>query len=61
MYKYIETLLTDLGVTTRRKKAWFAHWFQPVIPRDYKGMGTEFLLKRKLDDSAWVAQQSNNV
>ncbi|KAH6616035.1 cofactor FMO1 FAD enzyme [Chaetomium sp. MPI-SDFR-AT-0129] len=39
---YIDVLLRDLGVNPRRKKNWFAHWFAPTYPREYKGLVDEF-------------------
>ncbi|KAL2138829.1 hypothetical protein VTI28DRAFT_6192 [Corynascus sepedonium] len=39
---YIDTLLRDLGINSRRKKSWFAHWFAPNYPREYKGLIDEF-------------------
>ncbi|KAK4243206.1 hypothetical protein C7999DRAFT_18416 [Corynascus novoguineensis] len=39
---YIDTLLRDLGINPRRKKSWFAHWFAPNYPREYKGLVDEF-------------------
>ncbi|KAK5999101.1 FAD-dependent monooxygenase DEP4 [Cladobotryum mycophilum] len=38
---YIDMLLKDLDINTRRKKNWFKNMFQPVAPRDYNGLVDE--------------------
>ncbi|KAK4240608.1 hypothetical protein C8A03DRAFT_41919 [Achaetomium macrosporum] len=43
---YVDTLLGDLGINTRRKSSVFAHVFLPTYPRDYRGLVEEF---RRLD------------
>ncbi|KEY75126.1 hypothetical protein S7711_01578 [Stachybotrys chartarum IBT 7711] len=39
---YIDALLRDLDVNPWRKRNWFAHWFEPSYPREYKGLVDEF-------------------
>lgn len=40
---YIDVLLVDLGVETRRVNSWWRHLFMPVYPRQYQGLVPEFL------------------
>ncbi|KAH9209742.1 hypothetical protein DL95DRAFT_476520, partial [Leptodontidium sp. 2 PMI_412] len=40
---YIDTLLDDLGVQSKRQKNLLKHLLQPVSPRDYRGLVREFL------------------
>ena len=40
--QYIDTLLEDLGINTRRTTNIFAELFRPVAPRDYNGLLDEF-------------------
>ncbi|KAI1126932.1 hypothetical protein F5Y10DRAFT_266643 [Nemania abortiva] len=35
---YIDTLLRDLGLKPNRKSSWFAEYFSPYQPGDYKGL-----------------------
>ncbi|KAI8630513.1 hypothetical protein F5Y19DRAFT_48374 [Xylariaceae sp. FL1651] len=42
---YIDTLLRDLGLETRRKSGWLAQQFQPYNPCDYKGLIPDFLAR----------------
>ncbi|PKY05785.1 FAD/NAD(P)-binding domain-containing protein [Aspergillus campestris IBT 28561] len=39
---YLDLLLGDLGVSTRRKSSFWAHLFQPHGPRDYRGLVAEW-------------------
>ncbi|RYC56961.1 hypothetical protein CHU98_g9248 [Xylaria longipes] len=39
---YIDTLLKDLDINTRRKGSFFADLFLPAYPRDYRGLVDEF-------------------
>ncbi|KAI5867270.1 hypothetical protein GGS23DRAFT_547610, partial [Durotheca rogersii] len=39
---YIDLLLSDLGVETRRKTNFLAHMFLPYYPKHYRGMTKEF-------------------
>ncbi|KAF2966204.1 hypothetical protein GQX73_g7379 [Xylaria multiplex] len=39
---YIDVLLKDLGINTRRKSNIFAELFLPAYPRDYRGLVDEF-------------------
>ncbi|CAI7598934.1 unnamed protein product [Penicillium pancosmium] len=39
---YIDMLLRDLGISTRRKSSFLAHWFESHGVRDYSGLTTEW-------------------
>ncbi|KAF1961443.1 dimethylaniline monooxygenase (N-oxide forming) [Byssothecium circinans] len=39
---YVDMLLHDLGVESRRKKSLWAHWTHPYGPEDYKGIVGEW-------------------
>ncbi|CAF1410949.1 unnamed protein product [Adineta steineri] len=45
--QYIDLLLNDLGLKTRRKCNWLREIFEPYMPYDYKGLAQEWLKQRK--------------
>ena len=36
----IDIMLKDMGISNRRKKNYYEHWFQPIQPEDYLGVVT---------------------
>ncbi|KAH6603961.1 cofactor fmo1 fad enzyme [Trichoderma cornu-damae] len=54
---YIDTLLGDLDINSRRKKNWFAHLFTPAYPREYNGLVDEFrqALAKKQDSEGTIS------
>lgn len=56
--QYIDTLLKDLGINTRRKPNPFANLFVPIYPRDYRGLLDEF---RKVRERKKLGQPSANT
>lgn len=40
--QYVDTLLKDLGVNTRRVRNPFTHLFVPAYPREFRGLVSEF-------------------
>ncbi|CAF1380431.1 unnamed protein product [Adineta steineri] len=45
--QYIDLLLNDLRLKTRRKYNWLREIFEPYMPCDYKGLAQEWLKQRK--------------
>jgi dimethylaniline monooxygenase (N-oxide forming) len=59
---YIDVLLEDLGVNTRRKSSWIMDTFEPYYPRHYKGIAQEYrdALKRRKAGRPSVAPPKGN-
>ena len=38
---YVDELMQDMGLSTRRKESFFSEYFKPVYARRYKGLGEE--------------------
>ncbi|WEW59891.1 hypothetical protein PRK78_005372 [Emydomyces testavorans] len=39
---YVDWILRDLGLRVHRKSGWFAEWFEPYGPADYRGLIEEW-------------------
>jgi hypothetical protein len=44
---YVDVLLEDVGVRSRRKGRWWQEWFRPYELKDYEGIVGEFLRARE--------------
>jgi dimethylaniline monooxygenase (N-oxide forming) len=59
---FMDLLVRDLGLETRRKKkkqrgcfgmkGWWSEWFKPYVGEDYRGLVAEYLEKWKLGDQS---------